>query len=342
MQEFGVRAASELLRPPGPQDSKYTRGVVGLITGSDQYPGAAVLGVEGAARAGAGYVRYVGPRRCQDLVLSRRPETVLDVGSADAWVVGSGMSDISESDPRRDTIVSLLDPASSGVLARNPTERAAYTVVDAGALREFARLEARTGDRAHERFVVTPHSGELATILSSVGGYSVTHADIDADADSRLSWAQRARDVLGCTVVLKGAVTLVVPVDREPLEIKSPTYWLSTAGTGDVLAGIMGTVVAQMAGQISAGKVSLAQAAATAVVLHGYAAGLASAAITSDEDPQDAMSLMLTTHTPGQPIVACDVARAVPVVIGALLAMKKARAAAAPIGFRTAGKDSAQ
>ncbi|MDQ2670862.1 MAG: NAD(P)H-hydrate dehydratase, partial [Gemmatimonadota bacterium] len=81
---------SEAIRAPRVGDDKYTRGVVGMRTGSDAYPGAAVLGVEAAWRTGIGMVRYVGPDRAALLVLQRRPETVLGEGRVQAWVIGSG------------------------------------------------------------------------------------------------------------------------------------------------------------------------------------------------------------------------------------------------------------
>ncbi|MBN9183755.1 MAG: NAD(P)H-hydrate dehydratase, partial [Microbacterium sp.] len=83
-------SAGRVLRVPTGSDDKYSRGVVGLRTGSDAFPGAAVLGVEAAWRTGVGMVRYVGPRRAADLVLARRPETVTADGRVQAWVIGSG------------------------------------------------------------------------------------------------------------------------------------------------------------------------------------------------------------------------------------------------------------
>lgn len=308
VSEFGFEQAVGLVRAPQAADSKYTRGVVGLLTGSEQYPGAAVLGVEGAARAGAGYVRYVGPRRCQDAILARRPETVFAVGATDSWVIGSGMAGLSEDDPRHETIMQFLDPAAPQASADHP---APFVVADAGALRAFTRCEHPTGDAVHERYIVTPHSGELARILE-LGGYAVTRSDIDASDSSRLTWASRARDLLGATVVLKGATTLVVPVDRGGFSVTSPTTWLATAGTGDVLAGMMGTLVAQNAAGIRSSDVSLGQIAALAVYVHGLAAGLASRTI--DGVPRDQVA------RPGQPLVAMDVADRVPQALGLLLA----------------------
>lgn len=377
VKKFGMEQARQLLTAAGPADSKYTRGVVGMLTGSDQYPGAAILGVEGAARAGAGYVRYVGPRRCQDAILQRRPETVFSVGACDAWVIGSGMSGVSEDDPRYNTMIQLLNPSASasspdtsttatteaataaaaatataaataaatvGVKASTPLPSASTTsatysrsdspsfcVVDAGALLTFANLRKRAGERARERFVVTPHSGELARILG-VAGYEVSHSDIDASDSSRLEWATRARDLLGCTVVLKGAKTLVVSAHGEAISVTAPTYWLSTAGTGDVLAGIMGTLVAQHAatlqqttdtgsGATSSAtggvRTNIASVAALAVFVHGLAGAIASgidvsALAAASDDGRSHQSQ-------GHPIVAGDVAEALPAALSLIL-----------------------
>ncbi|MBU4465924.1 MAG: NAD(P)H-hydrate dehydratase, partial [Actinobacteria bacterium] len=87
---WSVADASRALRNPTNADDKYSRGVVGIRTGSDAYPGAAVLGVEAAWRTGIGMVRYLGPDRPTALVLHRRPETVTADGRVQAWVIGSG------------------------------------------------------------------------------------------------------------------------------------------------------------------------------------------------------------------------------------------------------------
>src|SRR3954453_5362537 len=82
--------AARVLRRPTPADDKYSRGVVGFRTGSDAYPGAAVLGVEAAWSTGVGMVRYLGPDGAAPLVLSHRPETVTADGRVQSWVIGSG------------------------------------------------------------------------------------------------------------------------------------------------------------------------------------------------------------------------------------------------------------
>src|SRR3954451_339058 len=85
-------------RTPVPGDDKYSRGVVGVLTGSAESPGAAVLGVEGAARAGAGMVRYLGDEGAARYVLQRRPEVVTAPGRVQAWLRGSGMDASSRSE----------------------------------------------------------------------------------------------------------------------------------------------------------------------------------------------------------------------------------------------------
>src|SRR6185312_9288269 len=87
---FGPGQAARWIAVPGPGDDKYARGVVGFVTGSAPYPGAAVLGVEAAARTGVGMIRYLGPGRATRLVLQRRPEAVTVDGRVQAWVLGSG------------------------------------------------------------------------------------------------------------------------------------------------------------------------------------------------------------------------------------------------------------
>src|SRR3954447_6883777 len=82
--------AAGVLRMPTATDDKYSRGVVGLRTGSEAYPGAAVLGVEAAWRTGVGMVRYLAPPGAARMVLASRPETVTAHGRVQPWVTASG------------------------------------------------------------------------------------------------------------------------------------------------------------------------------------------------------------------------------------------------------------
>lgn len=106
---------------PTAADDKYSRGVLGVITGSDRYPGAAMLGVEAALRTGVGMARYLGGERASAVVLQRRPEVVASMGRVQAWLVGSGM----DAGDRDDQTGDLLATAFGQGLPM---------VVDAGAL----------------------------------------------------------------------------------------------------------------------------------------------------------------------------------------------------------------
>jgi len=226
---------------PGPDDDKYSRGVLGVVTGSARYPGAAVLGVEAALRTGVGMVRYLGHERPTDLVLRRRPEAVAVPGRVQAWLLGSGM----DADSRDAATAELLETAvSSGLPA----------VLDAGALDLLPRLSGPA--------VITPHAGELSRLLG------IDRAEITADPASA---AERAAGELGVTVLLKGHSTHVAAPDGTRLVAASAPAWLATAGSGDALGGVLGALVATHSGSITTGGPELARLAASAAVLHGMA-----------------------------------------------------------------------
>jgi hydroxyethylthiazole kinase-like uncharacterized protein yjeF len=264
--------AARSLRAPVADDHKYSRGVVGLRTGSDAYPGAAVLGVEAAWRTGTGMVRYVGPRRAADLVLARRPETVASEGRVQAWVIGSGTDAAARSYPDTQALRRVL----SGTIP---------VVVDAGALELAAHATAP--------IVVTPHAREHDVIRHALGLDPVAEgADTARRADAAAETAGRLRGV----VLLKGAVTLAADPHGRVRRIAAGTPWLATAGTGDVLAGVLGAVIAGVAAVRDPDASALADAAASAAWLHGRAGALAASRL----GPQ------------GGPITALDVADALP------------------------------
>ena len=228
---------------PREDDDKYSRGVLGVITGSPMYPGAAVLGVEAALHTGVGMVRYLGPPRAADLVLQRRPEAVTSAGRVQAWLMGSGMDHL-----ERDGLDQMVQALSQPVAV----------VLDGGALDLHAR--------AAGPVVMTPHYRELARLLGA------ERAAIAADP---AAWARTAADDLGVTVLLKGHTTYIAGPGISLRAAAAPT-WLATAGAGDALAGILGALVATHAQQIQDDPAELARLAATAAVLHGLAAERAS------------------------------------------------------------------
>ncbi len=239
--EWTPAHARDWIAVPREWDDKYSRGVLGIVTGSEDYPGAAVLGVDAALHTGVGMVRHLGPARVSSLVLARRPEVVTIDGRVQAWVLGSGMDE------------SMEDPLISAHLA-TALSSGYPLVLDAGAIGSVREAKGPA--------VVTPHHGELARVL---------RADVAEIAAEPEIWARRAADSLGLTVVLKGHTTLVCGVGGS-YAITSPTTWLATAGTGDSLAGILGALVATHAKAIADDVGTLTHLAATAVLLHGLAA----------------------------------------------------------------------
>lgn len=286
IQEWTRADTVALLRVPGEQDDKYSRGVVALRTGSLQYPGAAVLGVEAAWRAGAGYVRYLG--EAGDAVLARRPETVTgaDIGRTrvGAWVIGSGTDAAHRSADELSALQRILHGD-------------APVVVDAGA------LDLVVGATAP--LVLTPHAGELSRLRESLGFATASGPAASGPAASGPAAQQRVAEVvetaeaLGNVVVAKGARTIVAAPGAHPVVVCNGPAWLSTAGTGDVLAGVIAALVAANPDR------PLLQTAAAAVWLHGRAGAAASGSLDG---------------AIGHPIVALDVAEALPAAIGELIA----------------------
>ncbi|MGW9030223.1 NAD(P)H-hydrate dehydratase [Streptomyces sp. NPDC055722] len=226
-----------LLPLPQAESDKYRRGVVGIAAGSARYPGAAVLAVAGALRGGAGAVRYVGP--AGGAVISRFPETLVSergpakAGRVQAWVVGPGAGDDAA------TVAEVLE-------AEVPV------LVDADGLR-LADRDAVRGRGAPT--LMTPHAGEAAALLG------VSREEVEG---SRLTAARELAARYGATVLLKGSTTLVADPGGGPVRVNATgTPWLATAGSGDVLSGLSGSLLAAGLSTRDAGSV--------AAYLHGLA-----------------------------------------------------------------------
>lgn len=241
---------SQILPLPGPDDHKYTRGTVALVTGSSTYPGAGVLGVGGASYAGAGLVRFLGSERAANLVLHRFPETLVTVGSADCIVVGSGW-----------------DRDLTGVTKSSLDGFGGPAVIDAGALCEpwWADLPGRK--------VLTPHPGEARRLWDTI-----SHSGEELPTDSVLAASVLAQHT-DSTVVLKGATT-VVSDGKDAVVYKARTAWPGVAGAGDVLAGVIGSLCAVWARRVTDGKpvATWVDTVSAAVWLHGEAGALAARA----------------------------------------------------------------
>lgn len=258
---LGVPRAARAWPVPRPDDDKYRRGVVGVVAGSDRYPGAAVLTVAGALGAGCGMVRYVGPDAVTGAVLAAHPEVVPGTGRVQAWVIGPGVADLDEQ-WRYDLVRPIL---------RDAHRTGTPVVLDAGmldptVLETYARADDEGSDGLVGRTtVLTPHAGELAALLAR------PREAIEAEP---YRWVRRAQRDLRCTVLLKGATTVVTGEDGCWSQADGPA-WLATAGSGDVLAGVLGAVLAGRSEDVVRGTESPARLAATAALVHGRAAVLA-------------------------------------------------------------------
>ena len=225
-------------RPLHKSDHKYSRGVVAIIAGSKKYPGAGVLTVGGARRGGVGYVKFINKNSdATNLVLGNFPDVVpidhLQNERVDALVVGPGATTI-KSMPMKIPVV--LD---SGALALARSTKA---------LRDSQQI-----------VVVTPHEGELKSL-----GFSLAQdkeSDISAHdkvssvsarnkksafalKEARITTAQRVSDELNVITVLKGHRTVIAAPHCTPIIDTLGGPELAVAGSGDILAGLIGAFLA--------------------------------------------------------------------------------------------------
>lgn len=273
-----------ILPRPSAESDKYRRGVLGVLAGSDRFTGAAVLAVGGAVRGGAGMVRYLAASPgVADLVRARWPEAVItvagphgnaadaaavisDLGRVQAWVAGPGMG----------------TSAEAGHLLAAVLETDLPVLVDADGLTLLAALLPL---RRTAPTLLTPHAGELARLLGT------SRQDVEA---RRLEHARRAAAELGATVLLKGSTTVIADRGGPAWVNTMTTGWLATAGSGDVLSGLAGALIAQ--------GLEVPAAAAAAAYLHGLAARIGSGgAPIGADDVIDAMREAFRTAAPRAP-----------------------------------------
>ncbi|MDT0330774.1 NAD(P)H-hydrate dehydratase [Nocardiopsis lambiniae] len=243
-----------LLPVPDAESDKYRRGLLAVRAGSAHYRGAAVLTVGGALRTGVGMVRYAGPSPVVDQVLARWPEVVaddvdplsstdLDPGRAAAVVIGPGRGVL----PGNVDELHVVLESDLPVLA----DADALTIIAAGTLSDLVRT--RTAPT-----LLTPHAGELARLLDT------DREEVEA---RRLEHVTRAARELNCTVLLKGSTTLIAHPGSPVAANGTGTPLLATAGSGDVLSGIIGALMAS--------GLPATEAAVCGAHLHGRAAVLA-------------------------------------------------------------------
>lgn len=236
--------ARPALRVPSAADHKYTRGLVTILSG--EMKGAGRLVASAAARSGAGYVVLAGDPDATGIPLSivhRSPDTALADARVSAIIIGPGLG--------------RTGTAEASVMQALQTGKP--VVLDADALHLI-----RPGQIARHTapVILTPHKGEFEAMFGKLPG-------------SKIDQALAAAAASGATVIFKGADTVVASPDgRVGLSAQS-SPWLSSAGTGDVLAGIAGAMLAR--------GLDAHEAACAAVWLHNRAAHLAGPALIADD-----------------------------------------------------------
>jgi len=239
-------------RPESTSD-KYTRGVVGLATGSPAYPGAALMSVAGALAGPTGMVRYAGAvagevaREYPSVVVSRR---AAETGRVQAWVCGCGLGVDKRGHEELRVVLGSPVPV---VLDAD-----ALTMLSDGALASWLQRRAAPT-------VITPHDREFTRLAG------------DQVGPHRVEAAQQLAAKMGVIVLLKGDRSVVATPDGTAWANPTATPALATAGTGDVLAGLLGSLLAA--------GLPADRAAVGAAFLHGLAGRRAAARFGGDAAP---------------------------------------------------------
>ncbi|MBV9485597.1 MAG: NAD(P)H-hydrate dehydratase [Frankiaceae bacterium] len=268
---------AELVAEPDPESDKYRRGVVGIVAGSDTYTGAAQLAVGGALSTGVGMVRFAGVAHPAEMVRQRWPEAVvteidpgdgaavIHAGRVQAWAIGSGLG---------------TDDAAGAVIAA-VLGTDVPVVLDADAVTWLADHRDALASRSAVT-LLTPHAGEFARLMD------VDRGDVEAH---RLHHARQAAAHLGVTVLLKGASTIVADPDGTTRINTASTPYLATAGSGDVLSGICGALLAAGLDPLDAGSAG--------AFIHGMAG-------------------LLATGEPATTVTALEIVEAIPSAMRAI------------------------
>ena len=262
----------EKIPQPGPEDHKYARGMVTLLGGMDM-TGATRLASEAAARSGAGLVTIISPT----FNYRKRPEgvdpTLVYRAGAPHIIVRDNTSLLdfmkqSESKGNNVCVIGpglgLDEPNITRTLVLSILARKTPAVLDADALTAFQGNPKELLDALHEQSVITPHQGEFTRLFPGIGTKG-------SDAATRA-----AREIFG-TIVLKGYKTAIAKGENSPVTNENAPPHLATAGTGDVLTGLISGLMAQ--------GMNGFDAACAAVWIHGRAASLFGPGLVASDLP---------------------------------------------------------
>lgn len=297
---FDPQSAREFLFAPSADEDKYRRGVVGVVAGSDTYPGAGLLTTFAASNTGVGMVRLNSTRRVEDLVLHYAPGVVTVGGRIQSGVIGPGCTNERYDDCRE--------------LAQFCIDSKLPLVIDAGALDLVRSLVdyADAHSRCLSRAILTPHHGEAARLLTQFG-HQLSRADVDADPATS---AKELASLTGAIILLKSSTTLCSYLHhdqgnrtQEIISIPQETPWAGVAGSGDVLAGTVAGIAAgfQARAERRQGNPSISEAECASL-----------ASLGAWVHAQAAFRAGVGSQGHAHPIQAIDIARALPEIIGEL------------------------
>jgi NAD(P)H-hydrate epimerase len=266
-------AAAALLPERSPRGHKGTFGKVLVLAGSLNYAGAAVLVVRAAGRAGAGLITLAVPESLQPLFAARMLE---------ATTLALPEDDVEDVEPE-DALAQILDHSHDALivgpglrpglatteliqllLANLEDEGGdpAPVLLDAEALRSLASIEG-WWEEVRRPAVLTPHAGEFARLRSASGRDAEADGDLNEDDAARATAAADAAREWRQVVVLKGARTVIAAPDGDLAVAPFENPALATGGTGDVLSGTIGSLLAQGLAPYAAARLG--------VYLHGLA-----------------------------------------------------------------------
>lgn len=256
-----------VLPPRTRRSHKGTYGWVVLLCGSENMSGAGVLATHGALRSGVGLARVLTPASNRVVLQTAIPEAIVSVyatpeeaagyAEADALVLGCGLG-----------VSNLSREALRAVLKNPPSDKVVPPVVlDADGINHAVKDPSLWGDLLsyHRRVVVTPHPAEMSRLCGKSVPEILAHP-VEVATAFATTW--------GVTVVLKDAHTVIASPDGDVFLCAAGNAGMATGGSGDVLAGVIGSLLAQNRYRIGA-DVTVAELAAAAVYLHAKAGDLA-------------------------------------------------------------------
>lgn len=241
---------------PSARSDKYSGGVVALAAGSDTYPGAGILCATAAVRATPSMVRFIGDNSITSLLpeLVCHPD-VASAGQAQAWVVGPGRG----------------TDATAAAELRKVLAQGLPTVIDADALTLLARnTSLRLTVAEHPLTILTPHEGEFSRLYQATFGSA---------PDAATGWSRALHELaeeLHSIILLKGRLTRITAPGQPLYSFNSGHSFAATPGSGDVLSGILGAVLAQLfASAPAASPARVITEVLHAGAIHAHAAAIA-------------------------------------------------------------------